>query len=143
MTIYRGSCHCGGLAVEFDTAVPAGETEVRACQCSFCRMHGALVVSDPEGTVSFAEKTLGTMRRYTFGLNTADFLLCGNCGAYMGAAMRDGRGQYGIVNIRVLANRAEFTLPPRPADYDDESIADRLARRRARWTPLAAMLPGA
>lgn len=138
MTTYPGACHCGDVAVEYETAVPPAETDVRACQCSFCRMHGAQAVSDPDGGIRFIEKTRGALRRYTFGLKTADYVLCGNCGAYMGAVMRDGsESGYGIVNIRVLADRAAFTRAPRPAVYDGESVAERVARRRARWTPLA------
>lgn len=138
MAIYRGTCHCGGVAVDYETAVPPGEAEVRACQCSFCRMHGARAVSDPEGRLSFAEKTPGALRRYSFALKTADYILCGTCGAYLGAALSDDAGGgYGIVNILVLDTPEAFTQAPQPFDYDAESVAARIARRRERWTPMA------
>lgn len=142
MSIHRGACHCGGVTVEYDTAVPPAETELRACQCSFCRMHGAEAVSDPDGLLRFRDATAGAMRRYTFGLKTADFILCGICGAYMGAVMADDTGPktgpgFGIVNTRVLADRSAFTRPAAPSVYDGEDLAGRIARRRARWTPMA------
>jgi len=138
MKTYHGTCHCGGMSVAYQSAVPPAETEIRACQCAFCRMHASLTVSDPNGALRFGEKAPGVMRRYTFGLKTADYLLCGICGAYLGAVMRDRAVRaYGIVNIRVLADRAAFTRPERPAVYDGETVAQRIARRRARWTPLA------
>ena len=138
MTSHKGSCHCGGVEVAFVTAVPPAETEVRACQCSFCRMHGAQAVSDPQGRISFSETTAGALRRYRFALGTADYILCGTCGAYLGAVLREETGGgYGIVNIRVLDEPDIFTQPPQPFVYDAEDEAARIARRRRRWTPLA------
>lgn len=139
MTTYEGACHCGRVTVAFETAIPPAETEVRACQCSFCRMHGSLAVSDPGGSLLFREQEPGAIRRYTFGLKTADYMLCGTCGAYMGAVMRVADGQaFGIVNTRVLARQRDFGQTPKAADYDSEDVAQRTARRRARWTPLAS-----
>ncbi len=138
MTIHRGSCHCGSISVAFETAVPAAETEVRACQCSFCRMHASRAAADPKGLLRFDEAKPGTMRRYTFGLKTADYILCSECGAYMGAVMHDKSDRsFGIVNTRVLVDGALFTCPPIAAVYDDEDAPRRIARRRARWTHVA------
>ena len=66
-----GACHCGAIRVEFETAAPLAP---RACQCSFCRKHGARTVSDPEGTAELrlAPETL----RYRFASRAADYLLC-------------------------------------------------------------------
>ncbi len=137
MARYEGGCHCGGVRVAFESAIAAADMEVRACQCSFCRMHQSLTVSDPDGAVHFTERTAGAMRRYRFGLATADFIICGQCGAYLGAVMGDGdTGGHAIVNTRVLDDRDAFDRPPRPAIYDDEDVSARVARRRARWTPL-------
>ncbi len=138
MTFHKGTCHCGGVAVAYESAVPPSETQVRACQCSFCRKHGALAISDPGGTIEFTESRPGAMRRYRFALGTADYILCGTCGAYLGAVMsEESGGAYGIVNIRVLDEPDMFTQSPQPAVYDAETEAQRIARRRQRWTPLA------
>lgn len=136
MTLYQGQCHCGALKVEYESAVDPADTTVRECQCSFCRMHGAKAVSDPAGTLRFTEQTQGTLQRYRFGLNTADFIVCKTCGAYMGVILTDGDTGYGVVNIRTLADGAKFTADPTAADYDAETTAARIARRKAKWTPV-------
>jgi hypothetical protein len=102
-------------------------------------MHGSLAVSDPAGSLQFREREPGVIRNYVFGLRTADYVLCSTCGAYMGAVMRslDGQG-FGIVNTRVLARQGDFNRPPKATIYDDEDVAQRTARRRARWTPLVS-----
>ena len=47
----EGGCHCGRLRVAFTTARAPTELPLRACQCTFCRRHGGLTTSDPEGEV--------------------------------------------------------------------------------------------
>ena len=132
---YHGKCHCGGIAVVFETGIAPGEAEVRECQCSFCRIHGARAASDPSGKLSFTETTPGALNRYRFGLRTADFLVCNGCGAYMGCILTADDGAWGIVNINTLDARTRFTQPPTPFDYDTEDTAGRIARRRQKWTP--------
>lgn len=135
MTLYTGSCHCGALKVDYESAENPAETIVRECQCSFCRLHAARAISDPAGKLWFTEQIEGTLNRYRFGLNTADFIVCTNCGAYMGCILTDGAQSYGIVNIRTLQDGAKFTQQPAAAVYDAETTNDRIARRKAKWTP--------
>ncbi len=49
-----GRCHCGNISLVYETAVAPAETEIRACACGFCRRHGALGVSDPQGRLRIA-----------------------------------------------------------------------------------------
>ncbi len=51
---YEGSCHCGAIRLRLTLSWPPGEAPVRACDCSFCRAHGARTVTDPSGSVSGA-----------------------------------------------------------------------------------------
>lgn len=129
-----GGCHCGALAVELDSALPFEQLQVRACQCTFCRAHGALSVSDPAGLLTFRAKEATRLVRYRFGLQLADFLLCARCGTYVGAYMEDGGRGYGVLNVCVLADRDRFGTPTLMR-YDGETPASRLQRRRERWTP--------
>ncbi len=71
--------------------------------------------------------------RYRFGLQTADFCLCGVCGIYMGAVVQS-EGTFATLNARVFERFAEFS-EAEPVDYGDESLQERLQRRRLRWTP--------
>ena len=92
-------------------------------------------MSDPSGSLKFIEHKLGVMRRYKFGLQTADFIICSKCGVYVGAQMQLSERTYGIVNVRVLKNYGEFTKSPQPTFYNNETSEERIERRRTRWTP--------
>ena len=129
-----GNCHCGALAVEFDTALPPEQIQVRACQCGFCRAHGALSVTDPSGLLTFRANDSSRLIRYRFGLNLADFLLCSRCGTYIGAFMEEDERNLGVLNICVLEQRDRFGTPTLMR-YDGETPQARLKRRRERWTP--------
>jgi len=42
-----------------------------------------------------------------------------------------------VINIDVLDDRASFNREPQPRDYSAEDRAERIERRKARWTPTA------
>ncbi|MEE8228209.1 MAG: hypothetical protein V3R30_15410, partial [Kiloniellales bacterium] len=73
-TQITGRCHCGNVSFVLSTDKPPEALAVRACGCDFCRAHGALSTSDPEGPVRFAIRDPARVNRYRFGLETADFL---------------------------------------------------------------------
>lgn len=136
---FTAHCHCGALGFTFHTALPVAQWSVRACGCRFCRAHGARTTSDPAGRLSFDVQEASLLRRYRFGMKTADFLLCRRCGVYLGAQIAiDGRA-YGIVNTAALLPRP-VELPAAVAvDYGAESPEARVRRRAQRWTPLGAL----
>ena len=115
--------------------MPRKKTQVRECQCSFCRIHGARAASDPSGSLTFSETIPGALNRYRFGLRTADFLVCNGCGAYMGCILTTEDGAWGVVNLNTLRDRARFVQPPTRFDYDSEDTAGRIKRRKQKWTP--------
>jgi len=137
MALYNGKCHCGALGFRFETELPPLHWELRACQCSFCRAHGASCTSDPMGQVRFLCHNREYLQRYRFGLNTAEFLLCRNCGVYVGAVAAMPAGSFASLNVNVLAPRPELR-PALAVDYSGESREERLDRRRKRWTPVTA-----
>jgi hypothetical protein len=133
--ILDGRCHCGAVSASFETDRDPDVIQVRACQCSFCRRHGARTVSDPAGhlTLRFAA---GSVDRYTFASGSADFLICQGCGIYVATVISDGDGELGVLNIagtdiEVLTHRAADLM-----HYEDETAEQKRARRRARWTPV-------
>lgn len=137
MTVYTGSCHCGGVTVTFETETDPADVPLRECQCGFCRRHGAVSATDPKGRIRYTETRPGAMKRYQFGLKSADYILCNECGVYLGAVMtEDGRDTYATTNIRTYADRDRFTRTPQPIVYEDEPLEARRARRRERWTPV-------
>ncbi|HTW37910.1 MAG TPA: hypothetical protein VMD49_05010 [Steroidobacteraceae bacterium] len=133
---YSGRCHCGALGYEYRTAVPPAAWTVRACQCTFCRAHGALTSSDPGGSLRFVIEEPGCLVRYRFGLRTAEFLLCGRCGVYLGALITTPRGRFGIVNLNALRPPLAALPPAVAVSYESEDELQRTARRETRWTPL-------
>jgi hypothetical protein len=132
MSLHEGGCHCGRITARFETALDPATIEVRADQCGFCRRHGAKTVSDPAGRLTLAFRE-DDVRRHRFGARTADFLICRTCGHYIAAVIDDGFAVLNVVgaDIQPFAARAAVLV-----DYDDETPEGRIARRRARWTPV-------
>jgi hypothetical protein len=136
MPEYSAQCHCGVLTARYSTDKPTVEWPIRACQCSFCRAHAALSTSDPVGTLQFGCSRPELLQRYRFATGTAEFLLCRECGVYLGAQISRDGARFGILNTLTL-NPVPADLPsPEAMDYDGETAQSRHMRRAARWTPL-------
>jgi hypothetical protein len=136
LTAYEGLCHCRAIGFRYFTSLAPESWTLRACQCTFCRTHAALATSDPGGLVDFFATDPSRLHRYRFGRKITDFLLCRNCGAYVGATMESADKSFGIVNARVLHSLVDRLPVPTPMRYDDEGASERTARRESRWTPL-------
>lgn len=134
MTTYPGSCHCGAVTIAFTSDKKPEEMRVGRCGCSFCRRHGARTMGDPGGSVTFRAAP-GALSRYRFGLGITDYLLCANCGTYVGAVMPDEGKAIGIVNVNSLDIRDTFDAAPPLHHYDGEDEGRRRARRRKFWMP--------
>ena len=132
---YQGSCHCGAIGYRYRTDVAPEQWLIRACQCRFCRAHDALSASDPAGSVEFTVADPKLLNRYRFGLRTADFLLCRECGVYIGALIETENGQFGIINTHALLQSPEMLAATQPMSYDSEDVGGRVSRREKRWTP--------
>jgi hypothetical protein len=135
MTDYSGSCHCGAIGFTYSTQIAPPDWSIRSCQCSFCLVHDAQSTSDPAGKLRFSAVDPGKMQRYQFGLRTADFLLCRECGVYIGAIIETGKGMWGIINTHALSDPPTDISVQTPIDYDGEISGDRVSRREERWTP--------
>lgn len=133
--VFEGSCHCGAIRFELRTSRPPEQWAVRACQCSFCRGHGARTTSDPAGTVRFSIPDSSKVNRYRFGLRCADFLVCRECGIYIAAVLTSARGQFATLNVNVLSPPIDVPNPT-AMSYEAESAEQKLARREQNWTPV-------
>ncbi len=128
MRAYVGSCHCGILSFSFETAKPLAP---RACQCSFCRKHQARTVTDPQGQALLeAPRDAG----YRFASRAADYLVCGQCGVYIGAIARIEGKLYATLNLNAF-DQPHPELAGTPVSYDDDTPETKSRRRRERWTP--------
>jgi len=131
----RGGCHCGAIEVVYETARAPADFDVRACQCDFCRKQGARNISGTDDHLTLNIAGNDAVSQYRFGTRTADFLICRTCGTYVAATCTIDGSLYGTVNINTLEARSAFPDASAPVSFDGESKTDRLARRKARWTP--------
>ena len=138
MARYEGGCHCGNLWYAFETAAPLEALGLRACMCSFCRAHGARNTSDPAGAMQLDVRSPDKLVRYRFGLRTADFLLCGKCGVYIGSLLPEGDRGWFTVNANSFRNPPPLDFPLQPVVYDAEEVGGRVDRRRSTWTPVTS-----
>ena len=132
--VFEGACHCGAIRASFETARRPEDIQVRACQCSFCRRRGGLTVSDPDGRLVF-RAAKDRLHRYRFGTATADFLLCRDCGGYLGVVQEIEGRLYGVLNVRGADIRELAERAPEPMDYEAETTMGRMTRRQAKWSP--------
>lgn len=139
MKDYSGQCYCGAIGFTYSTALAPPDWSIRACQCRFCRAHDALSTSDTAGRLEFAARDPQHLQRYRFAMKTADFLLCRNCGVYIGAVITTPDGRWGIVNTHALDPVPDDIADVQPISYDSEDSSGRIARREERWTPVSAM----
>lgn len=136
MTEYRGGCHCGAASYRYATRLEPNRWPIRACQCSFCRLHAAVTTSDPTGWLSFEAADSALLQRYRFGTGATEFLICRNCGVYLGATIRVDASGFGVLNLNTMRSPPHDLPAPTPMNYDGETVAKRSARRAAGWTPL-------
>jgi hypothetical protein len=134
--IYRGSCHCGAVRAEYETAAPV---RLRQDGCGFCSSRGVKSASDPNGRLVVVSQR--KLVRYRFGHKTADFLICPVCGAYVATQMEGPRGPVGVVNVVGLAIPELKDEPATLASLEGESVEERVQRRLSRWTPMTLEEP--
>jgi hypothetical protein len=139
---YSGSCHCRNIELRLSSDKTPRELGSRTDTCSFCSKHHVVSTSDPEGEVRVILHAESLVERYRFGTRTADFVLCKACGVYVAAYMPEP--PLAVVNVNVLDDRAAFLANPiLVGDLEGESLEQRLARRKAKWTPVLSFGPEA
>ena len=136
-----GGCHCGNIRVELQLPRDPGAYALRACDCDFCRKHGAAYVSDPHALLTLRirdERGAGTYRQ---GSGQAEMLLCRDCGVLVGALHRaDGR-LYGAVNARVIDGGTRFGAE-QPVSPQTLSAEDKVRRWQEIWCANVSIISG-
>ncbi|HJT39221.1 MAG TPA: GFA family protein [Sphingobium sp.] len=108
--VRRGQCHCG--AVRFEVTLSDGFNTIRRCNCSYCRMRGAVAVSAQLGGIKFIEGE-SVLVTYRFNTGAAQHFFCSNCGIYTHHQRRSVPNQYGI-NVACLDGLSPFDFPEVP-----------------------------
>lgn len=108
-----GACHCG--AVRFHVRLTEGFKTIRRCNCSYCRMRGAVAVSAELDGISFraGEHRLSV---YQFNTGTAKHYFCATCGIYTHHQRRSNPRQYGV-NVACLDGISPF-------DFEEVPVLD-------------------
>jgi len=99
-----GACHCGG--VKFHVRLTNGLHTARRCNCSYCRMRGAVAVSANVGDLRIVEGE-ALLRLYQFGTRTAKHYFCSVCGIYTHHQRRSVPTEFGV-NVACLEGLSPF-----------------------------------
>ncbi len=128
----NGGCHCGNILVDIELARAPHTYNPRACDCGFCRKHGASYVSDAQGSLVIRIKDERASGKYRQGSGQAEFLFCGICGVLVGVSYRSDGRLYAAVNTRILDAQANFGAE-RPASPKSLPASEKAARWRDIW----------
>ena len=109
----EGACHCG--TVQFRVRLPDGFKSATRCNCSFCRMRGAIAIGVP-----IADFTLlsgkDALTLYQFNTRVAEHYFCSKCGIYTHHRRRSNPNHYGI-NAACLQGVSPF-------DFTEVAVVD-------------------
>ena len=119
--IHKAACHC--KAVQFEISLPNGLDNPRRCDCSFCRMRGAIVASTTLEGIKIT-KGADKLTLYQFNTNTAKHYFCSVCGIYTHHQRRSNPNQFGF-NIACLEGVNPYELKNVPVMDGINHPADR------------------
>jgi hypothetical protein len=105
-----GQCHCG--AVRFNVTLSDGLNSARRCNCSYCRMRGAVIVAADMGGIEFLQGE-DTLSSYRFNTETAQHFFCSRCGISTHLQRRSNPNLYGI-NVACLDDVSPFDFAEVP-----------------------------
>lgn len=108
--IRAGQCHCG--AVRFEATLSDGLNTARRCNCSYCRMRGAVVVAAEMGGIEILQGE-DALTSYRFNTGSAQHFFCARCGIYTHHQRRSDPNLYGV-NVACLEGVSPFDLPEVP-----------------------------
>ncbi|WAT00367.1 GFA family protein [Rouxiella chamberiensis] len=117
---HHASCHCG--AVKFTVKLTDGFTTARRCDCSYCRMRGAVVVSANLDDITILQGE-DKLTEYQFHTKTARHFFCSVCGIYTHHQRRSNPSQYGV-NVACIENLSPFDFPDVPVMIGTQHPSD-------------------
>lgn len=110
--VYHAACHCG--TVRFSLRLTDGLGTVRRCNCSYCRMRGAVAVS---ANLSDVNVTHGqeALTLYQFNTGQAKHYFCAKCGIYTFHQRRSSPEHYGV-NVACIEGMSPFDFAVVPVN---------------------------
>ena len=106
----KAACHCG--AVRFEVILTDGFNTIRRCNCSYCRMRGAVAVSANLSGIIFLQGQ-ENLSLYEFNTRSAKHYFCKTCGIYTHHQRRSAPDQYGV-NVACLEGVSPFDFAQIP-----------------------------
>lgn len=107
----HGACHC--RTVQFLVYLTDGLNTARRCNCSYCRMRGAIAVSAELRDIEILEGE-EALTLYQFNTMEAKHYFCSKCGIYTHHQRRSSPTQFGI-NVACLEGVSPF-------DFDEVQV---------------------
>jgi hypothetical protein len=104
--VMNGACHCG--TVRFRVKLADRLNSARRCNCSYCRMRGAVALSATLGDLTILSGA-EALTLYQFNTGTAEHYFCSKCGIYTHHRRRSNPNQYGI-NAACLEGVSPFNF---------------------------------
>jgi hypothetical protein len=140
MNVLKGSCHCGN--VEFTLLTQSSERNLvrRRCGCSMCRRHGASWISEPDARLEIRYRDESRLSVYQFGHATSRWIVCARCGVLTAALCQVEGRLRAVVRSQAMVDHV-FSAPEVATDFEDEAVAQRLARRARTWIGSVAISP--
>ncbi|MEM7723512.1 MAG: GFA family protein [Pseudomonadota bacterium] len=130
----NASCHCG--AVRFRVTLSDSLKTARRCDCSMCRMRGAVAVSAPLDGVVFTQGE-DNLTLYQFNTRVAEHYFCKTCGIYTHHKRRSNPDELGV-NVACLEGLSPFDFAEVIVNDGQSHPSDGAAPRIAgvlRFTP--------
>ena len=90
--------------------------------------------SDAKGSLHVTAAP-GDIGRYRFGRRVVDAIMCRECGCYIGSFLTLKEGVIATLNVAGTDLEGFAGRVAEPVTYDHETDDEKLARRRAKWTP--------
>lgn len=118
---FEGSCHCG--TVRFRVRLADGLHTARRCNCSYCRMRGAVAVTARQEDLQIVTGE-DTLTLYEFNTRTARHYFCSRCGIYTHHQRRSNPTQLGI-NAACLSGISPFDFAEVPVNDGVNHPSDR------------------
>lgn len=100
----KGQCHCG--TVKFEVELTDGINTARRCDCSMCRMRGAVAVSAPLSGITIIQGQ-DNLTLYQFNTRAAEHYFCKTCGIYTHHKRRSNPNELGV-NVACLEGHTPF-----------------------------------
>ena len=128
------ACHCG--TVRFKVRLSDGLNTARRCNCSYCRMRGAVAVTATLGDISF-QSGEDALSLYQFNSGVAKHYFCSKCGIYTHHQRRSNPNEYGV-NAACLQGVSPF-------DFAEVAVLNGVShpsdcKPGEKWSPIAGYL---